>query len=131
NKFFVGFVMQNQVAATYPIALDKTTDKNRSWLAYSTTAGASNPNAMTNVTTTGSVGLGGNICVRALLIDPTIPGRCCLANGTCNDTLHANACAAAGGAFAGPNTSCTNFTCPQPSACCQPDGTCTNVQSAT
>lgn len=51
-------------------------------------------------------------------------GACCFCDGTCQDGLTADACAVAGGVYAGDGTTCATTTCPVVGACCFPDGTC-------
>lgn len=56
------------------------------------------------------------------------PGACCLAGGGCMGGVEAAECAAAGGVFHGPGTTCAVANCPPPpppvGACCLPDGSC-------
>jgi hypothetical protein len=71
-------------------------------------------------TATGPYGI---VFTGACFVDPSVSGACCFSNGTCSvQTL--GACTAAGGSFAGENTTCAQGTCPPGGSCCLSDGTC-------
>ncbi|NNF43914.1 MAG: choice-of-anchor E domain-containing protein, partial [Phycisphaerales bacterium] len=52
-----------------------------------------------------------------------VEAACCFTDGMCSDLTPPD-CAAAGGVWSGVGTDCATFACPQPGACCLPDGTC-------
>ncbi len=61
--------------------------------------------------------------------DPYGPGGCCLADGTC-EILGGYECWDAGGGWGGVGVACDNIYCPQPGACCDPNGVCTVVHES-
>jgi hypothetical protein len=76
------------------------------------------------------VGLTGSSFTSDMAIDDicvldagNITGACCYPDGSCLVSSPAD-CTAAGGAFAGPGTTCDPNNCPQPGRCCLTDGSC-------
>ena len=59
------------------------------------------------------------------------PQACCFPDGSCSVILPAD-CAAQGGVFQGPGTTCATVNCPLPpleGACCYPSGACTSFMT--
>jgi hypothetical protein len=61
--------------------------------------------------------------------DCTPTGACCLPGGGCSDAVTEATCDAAGGTYAGDNSSCETSNCPEPGACCFDDGSCAFVMA--
>jgi hypothetical protein len=80
---------------------------------------------------TSSVGAGAYsiLLTGACMVDLATPGACCLPSGACAASTLGD-CTAAGGSFAGANTTCAGTTCPPAGACCLPGGSCSTLTSA-
>ena len=128
QKFFVGYVIQNQQAGQYPGAIDVTSNAGVSYTGY-VVGGSFDPNAWTNVFSTGDIGFPGNWMLRANATgsNPNAVGACCFSNGSCSFITLGN-CLAQNGNFAGETVLCANAHCPQPGACCLDNGTCQFIQ---